>query len=89
MMPVFPMAKSLAEFAPAGAKIFQSVFSGDMRLGKNTSQPASVRASPARECAQRAAIPLQTKALGLCLQFELPFCIRKGSFFLDGGGPDG
>ena len=36
----------LAEFAPAGAKKIESVFPGDMRLGKNSSRPANVRAPP-------------------------------------------
>ena len=38
------LSKSLAEFAPAGAKKLKSVFSGDMRVGKNTHRPANVRA---------------------------------------------
>ena len=54
--------KASQSFSPRKAKKkVQSVFSEDMRLGKNSSQPASVRASPARECAQRAAILLVDK----------------------------
>ncbi len=34
--------KSLAEFAPGGAKKFKSVFGRDMCVAENTSQPASV-----------------------------------------------
>ena len=56
--------KASQSFSPRKAKKkVQSVFSEDMRLGKNTSQPASVRASPASECAQRAAILLVDKGL--------------------------
>src|SRR5699024_10647564 len=46
--------KSLAEFAPAGAKKLKSVFSGDMCVRENTSQAASEgfvrlrRTNPAR-----------------------------------------
>ena len=46
--------KSLAEFAHPGAKKLESVFSGDMCVGENTSQAASVgfvrlkRTNPAR-----------------------------------------
>ena len=36
--------KSLAEFAAAAANKIRSVFSGDMRVGKNTHRPANVRA---------------------------------------------
>ena len=35
--------KSLAEFAPSGAKKFKSVFGRDMCVGENTSRPANVR----------------------------------------------
>jgi hypothetical protein len=35
----------------------ESVFPGGVYVGKNSSQPASVRAFPRRECAQQAAIP--------------------------------
>jgi hypothetical protein len=37
--------KRLAEFAPAGANKVKSFFSGDMRVGENTSQPASVESA--------------------------------------------
>ena len=47
-----------------------SVFSGGVYLGKNTSQPASVRASPVCECAKQAAIPSVGKAFRLCRQLE-------------------
>ncbi len=33
----------LAEFAPAGANKFPTVFSGDMRVGENSSRLANVR----------------------------------------------
>ena len=36
--------RSLAEFAPAGANIVQSIFAGGMYVGKNTSRLANVRA---------------------------------------------
>ena len=35
--------KSLAEFAPAGANKVLTIFSGDMRVGENTSRLANVR----------------------------------------------
>ncbi len=35
--------KCLAEFAPAGTKEIKYIFPGDMRVGKNTYQSASVR----------------------------------------------
>ena len=63
---------SLAEFAPAGAKKFESVFCRGVYLAKDAARPASVRASLVSECAQRAAIPLQTKAPGLCLKKIAP-----------------
>lgn len=50
----FDYRKGLAEFAPAGAKKLKSVFPGDMRVGENTAQAASVgfvrlkRRNPAR-----------------------------------------
>ncbi|WP_297199211.1 hypothetical protein, partial [uncultured Flavonifractor sp.] len=64
---VFYGQKSLAEFAPAGANKVRSVFPGDMRVGENTSQPASVallrqwRSNDARgglHPAQKVAMPL-------------------------------
>ena len=56
-----PKRKSLAEFfASQREKSFKSVFSGDMRLGKNTSQPASVRAASS----QAPSSPLSTKPFG-------------------------
>ena len=36
------LLERLAEFAPAGAKKLQFMFSGDMRVGEHSSQPASV-----------------------------------------------
>ena len=36
--------RSLAEFAPAGANIVQSIFASGMYVGKNTSRLANVRA---------------------------------------------
>ena len=43
--PVFSrLSKSLAEFASADANKIKFVFSGDMCVGKNTLQPANVRA---------------------------------------------
>ena len=63
---------------PQARTVFQSVFPEDtlqrgfsccfaaihlLCLGKNTSHPASVRASPASECAQQGAIPLFPQAL--------------------------
>ena len=56
--------KSLAEFAPAGAKTLKSVFSGDMCVGENTSHPANVRTVRVLRTVsalQRGAIPLSKK----------------------------
>ena len=46
------------------------MFSGGVYLGKHTLQPASVRASPASECAQQAEASPVGKALRLCRQSE-------------------
>jgi hypothetical protein len=43
--------KSLAEFAPAGAKKMKSVFPGDLCVGENTSRPNSVRVGRLRRTA--------------------------------------
>ena len=51
-------------FASQGEKSIQSVFSEGVYLGKNTSRPASVRASPASECARQGAAPLSAKPFG-------------------------
>jgi len=56
---------SLAEFfASEGEKSLKSVFSGDMRLGKNSSQPANVRASHGSECAAAGCSFFARKASG-------------------------
>ena len=79
--------KSLAEFfASEGEKSIQSVFSGDMRLGKNTSQPANVRASPASECAAAGCIPSVGKAFGLCRRLETRLCVKPQSLVFIGAG---
>ena len=63
--------RGLAEFfASQGEKSVKSVFCGGVYLAKHTSQPASVRASPASECAQQAATPSVGKARWLCRQIE-------------------
>ena len=65
--------RGLAEFfASQGEKSVKSVFCGGVYLAKHTSQPASVRASPASECAQQAATPSVGKARWLCRQIEHP-----------------
>ena len=49
--PARACGKSLAEFAPAGAKKMKSVFPGDMCVGENTSRPNSVRVGRLRRTA--------------------------------------
>ena len=65
-----PSCVALGEFRGAlpsdlpprkAANKIKSVFSGGVYLGKNTSRPASVRAFPRRECAQRGASPLRAR----------------------------
>ena len=60
-------AKALGRvFPPAGGKInWNGVFSEDMRIGKNTSQPASVESGRplTRLCMQRAATPLKNAGI--------------------------
>ena len=61
--------RGLAEFfASKGEQSVKSVFCGGVYLAKHTSQPASVRASPASECAQQAATPSVGKARWHCRQ---------------------
>ena len=50
----------------------QSVIPGGVNLGNHTLQPASVRASPASECALQAVAPPVGKALRLCRQPDSP-----------------
>ena len=53
--------KSLAEFAPAGAKKMEIIFSGGVYVGENTARLANVRrACPS--CAEASRSPFQTRA---------------------------
>ena len=53
--------KSLAEFAPAGAKKMEIIFSGGVYVGENTARLANVRrACPS--CAAASRSPFQTRA---------------------------
>ena len=53
--------KSLAEFAPAGAKKLEIIFSGGVYVGENTARLANVRrACPS--CAAASRSPFQTRA---------------------------
>ena len=53
--------KSLAEFAPAGAKKMEIIFSGGVYVGENTARLANVRrARPS--CAAASRSPFQTRA---------------------------
>ena len=63
--------KASQSFSPRTAKNqSKSVFSGDMCLGKNSSQPANVRASHGSECAAAGCNPSVGKAFWLCRQLE-------------------
>ena len=58
-LPVQPVRKRLAEFAPAGANRVLIIFSGDMCVGENTFRLANVRAQRVR-CGEPQ--PFQTRA---------------------------
>jgi len=72
--PPVSLSKSLAEFAPEGAKKFESVFSGGMYGGKNTSRPAAASLS-------KKALPFLTVSQGDVL--------HPPAFFAPGGQKTG
>ena len=80
--------KASQSFSPRKAKKkVQSVFSGDMRLGKNTSQPANVQIGLLRGQFVRCSglhSPCRQRPNGLCLQADCPPKRRAGTltFFL-------
>ena len=53
----FRLSKSLAEFAPAGANKVLTIFSGDMRVGENTSRLANALVLPVGREQRRVANP--------------------------------
>ena len=69
------LQSSLAEFASADAKKVRSVFCGGVYLAKDTSHPASVRASHASECAQQGAAFMLAKSFGFASSYSAPVTV--------------